>query len=114
MDEGITHEMSVSRVGGFSQAKADYLTFLEAFEENESTPSSLRNNEKLTSFNVLRNGLISEHKRALENINDTESQSRERALWIAGLLGLVGLAVLIIGFITAHGIARRFGGPIEA
>ena len=115
LDEGVAHEMSVARVGGFSQAKADYLTFLEAFEENESTPPSLRNNEKLTtSFNVLRNGLISEHKRALENINDTESQSRERALWIAGLLGLVGLAVLIIGFITAHGIARRFGGPIEA
>jgi NtrC-family two-component system sensor histidine kinase KinB len=35
-------------------------------------------------------------------------------LWISGLLGLVGLAVLIIGFITAHGIARRFGAPIEA
>ena len=26
----------------------------------------------------------------------------------------MGLAVLIIGFVTAHGIARRFGGPIEA
>ena len=33
---------------------------------------------------------------------------------IASLLGLVGLAVLIIGFITAHGISRRFGAPIEA
>ncbi|MNG10138.1 Alginate biosynthesis sensor protein KinB [compost metagenome] len=33
---------------------------------------------------------------------------------MAGLLGLVGLAVLIIGFVTAHAIARRFGAPIEA
>ena len=33
---------------------------------------------------------------------------------IATVLGLVGVAVLIIGFITAHGIARRFGAPIEA
>ena len=33
---------------------------------------------------------------------------------MAGSLGLVGLAVLIIGFVTAHGIARRFGEPIEA
>ncbi len=40
--------------------------------------------------------------------------SDNRALLLAGLLGLVGLAVLIVGFITAHGIARRFGAPIEA
>lgn len=115
LDQGIAHEKSVDRIGGLTQAKADYLRFIEAFDENESTPPSLRNNAKLTaSFNALRNGLISEHKTALENISDTVRQSRERALWIAGLLGLVGLAVLIIGFITAHGIARRFGGPIEA
>ncbi|MCE6985022.1 HAMP domain-containing protein, partial [Pseudomonas frederiksbergensis] len=38
----------------------------------------------------------------------------DRALLIGGLLGLVGLAVLILGFVTAHGIARRVGQPIEA
>jgi NtrC-family two-component system sensor histidine kinase KinB len=58
--------------------------------------------------------LITEHKQALDNISATERSSRERALLIAGLLGLVGLAVLIIGFVTAHAIARRFGEPIEA
>lgn len=88
LDEGIAHEMSVARVAGFTQAKADYLTFLDAFEENENTPPSLRNNQKLTtSFNVLRNGLISEHKNALENINETERLSRERALWMPGCWG---------------------------
>ena len=62
----------------------------------------------------MRNGLIFEQKRALANITEIERKARERALLIAGLLGLVGVAVLFIGFITAHAIARRFGAPIEA
>ena len=33
---------------------------------------------------------------------------------IAGLLGLIGLAMLLIGFVTAHSLAQRFGRPIEA
>ncbi|WP_339529498.1 KinB sensor domain-containing domain [Pseudomonas mucidolens] len=115
LDQGIEHEKKDTSSRGFTQAKADYLRFWQAFEESKSMVPSLRNDEKLTvSFNVLRNGLIGEHKRALENINATERRSRERALWVAALLGLVGLAVLIIGFVTAHGIAQRFGGPIEA
>ncbi|QLG90506.1 PAS domain-containing protein [Pseudomonas yamanorum] len=115
LDQGIAHEQSDGKSGGFTQARTDYLNFLKAFDEPHQASPALGNNDKLTdTFNVLRNGLIAEHKDALENINDTEHKSRERALLIAGLLGLVGIAVLIIGFVTAHGIARRFGGPIEA
>nr|GFD52965.1 hypothetical protein [Tanacetum cinerariifolium] len=66
------------------------------------------------AFNALRNGLLDAHRQALANISQAESASRSRALWVAALLGLVGLAVLAIGFVTAHGIARRFGAPIEA
>lgn len=116
LDEGIAHEQSRDGAQhGFSQAKTDYLSFLQAYSESRDPTHVLRGNEALTEkFNMLRNGLISEHKRALDNINDTQQKARDRALLIAGLLGLVGLAVLIIGFITAHAIARRFGAPIEA
>ncbi|WP_149087071.1 KinB sensor domain-containing domain [Pseudomonas prosekii] len=116
LDEGIAHEQVGDAVQyGFSQAKKDYLSFLQAFNDSRGPTHVLSGNQVLTEkFNALRNGLITEHKRALDNINNTQRKARDRALLIAGLLGFVGLAVLIIGFITAHGIARRFGAPIEA
>ncbi|WDH35529.1 KinB sensor domain-containing domain [Pseudomonas chlororaphis] len=115
LEQGIEHERQNNVRNGFTQARDDYQRFFEAFERADGTPAGVNGNTELTHrFNTLRNGLISEHKQALDNINDIEHQARNRALLIAGLLGLVGLAVLIIGFITAHGIARRFGGPIEA
>ena len=116
LDEGIAHEQVGEAVQyGFSQAKKDYLSFLQAFSDSRGPTHVLSGNQVLTEkFNALRNGLITEHKRALDNINNTQRKARDRALLIAGLLGFVGLAVLIIGFITAHGIARRFGAPIEA
>ncbi|CAI8868121.1 KinB sensor domain-containing domain [Pseudomonas sp. IT-P294] len=116
LDEGIAHEQEGNNdLYGFKQAKADYLDFLQAYSQAREPTQVLSGKEALTEkFNALRNGLITEHKRALDNINDTERKARERALLIAGLLGLVGLAVLIIGFVTAHAIARRFGAPIEA
>jgi NtrC-family two-component system sensor histidine kinase KinB len=116
LDEGIALEQSGNGGQyGFKQAKVDYLEFVQAYGQATEPTKVLSGSEALTEkFNTLRNGLLSEHKRALDDINSTERQSRERALLVAGLLGLVGLAVLIIGFVTAHAIARRFGGPIEA
>lgn len=116
LDQGIRHEQGMNdQYHGFTQARADYLSFLDEYDRAKVQLQNLSENPSLAEkFNVLRNGLIAEHKRALDNINQTQIQARERALLISGLLGLVGLAVLIIGFITAHGIAQRFGAPIEA
>ncbi|MHC8384494.1 KinB sensor domain-containing domain [Pseudomonas sp. LB3P14] len=116
LDDGIAHTPTGDELQyGFEQAKADYQSFLQAYDSSRDSTHVLSGNEVLTEkFNTLRNGLIAEQKRALDNITATERQARERALLVAGLLGLVGLAVLIIGFITAHAIARRFGAPIEA
>ena len=116
LEEGIAQEPELNASEyGFRKAKADYERFIEAYEASPDPSTVLSSHDILTEkFNALRNGLIAEHKRALDNINDTERQARERALLIAGLLALVGLAVLIIGFVTAQAIARRFGAPIEA
>ncbi|VVO12818.1 ATP-binding protein [Pseudomonas fluorescens] len=116
LDQGIQHEQGMDdQHQGFTQARADFLSFLDEFDRAKAQLQNLSENPSLSEkFNVLRNGLIAQHKRALDNIYQTQLQARERALLISGLLGLVGLAVLIIGFITAHGIAQRFGAPIEA
>ena len=116
LDEGIAREPSGEGAQyGFKKAKADYQNLLQAFDLSRAPVQVVNDNEGLTEkFNALRNGLISEQKRALDNITEIERKARERALLIAGLLGLVGVAVLFIGFITAHAIARRFGAPIEA
>lgn len=116
LDEGIAHDQGgEGRQYGFVQAKNDYEGFLQALDQSKDPTRVLSGNEELTAkFNVLRTGLITEHKHALDSINEIQRQARDRALLIAGLLGLVGLAVLIIGFVTAHAIARRFGAPIEA
>jgi NtrC-family two-component system sensor histidine kinase KinB len=115
LEDGIELQQSSNGGYGFKQAKADYLDFLQVYDQTQGSTPVLTGNEALSEkFNTLRSGLVSEQKRSLDNINDIERQARERALLIAGLLGLVGLAVLIIGFVTAHAIARRFGAPIEA
>ena len=115
LDEGIEHERKNDLHSGFAQARQDYERFVQAFNEASSAALNLSTDNELSSrFNKLRNGLITEHRRALDTIYAAQAAARDRAIIIASLLGLVGLAVLIIGFITAHGIARRFGAPIEA
>jgi len=115
LDQGIEHERQSGESSAFSQARADYLSFLQAFDHEPDRTAGFMGNDQLTErFSVLRNGLIAKHLQALDNITGIERQAHDRAVMIAGLLGLVGLAVLVIGFVTAHGIARRFGAPIEA
>lgn len=116
LEEGIIHEQNQDNpTERFSQAKVDYQKFLDAYAGFRQQSPPLSGIQDLTEkFNVLRNGLIEAYRGALNNIGEAQTDARERALLVSSLLGLVGLAVLIIGFITAHGLARRFGAPIEA
>lgn len=112
--EGVAHEQNQGVVNGFTHIEGDYRRFLLEYENLQGPPSLSENASLQNAFNELRKGLFTAQKVALDNINEMQSRSRDRALLVAGLFGLVALAVLIIGFFTAHGIARRFGRPIEA
>ncbi|GFM88604.1 PAS domain-containing sensor histidine kinase [Pseudomonas cichorii] len=113
--EGMERDSQNKVQGRFEKTSQYYQRFIDAYQRFEGDTRAMHDNPELRgSFDVLRNDLLDTHRRALENISTAEAYSRERALWIAGLLGLVGIAVLCIGFITAHGIAQRFGAPIEA
>ncbi len=115
LEEGSAKDTQQDVRNGFEKTRGDYQRFIAAWQQYGNDPRGIRGNSQLSeSFDTLRNGLMDVHRKALENISNAEINSRDRALWIAGLLGLVGLAVLCIGFVTAHGIARRFGAPIEA
>lgn len=64
-------------------------------------------------FREVRDRLTDAQENALQHIRLQGIESRERATLLSILLGTVGLMVLVIGFISAHTMARRFVGPIE-
>ncbi|MEG0860311.1 MAG: KinB sensor domain-containing domain [Pseudomonas sp.] len=115
LDEGISKESSRGANKDFANTNSHYQRYLQAFRDAPVPAHSLGAEQPLgKAFGLLRSDLVEAHKRALDHINQSEQQSYDRAVLISGLLGLVGLSVLILGFVTAHGIARRFGQPIEA
>lgn len=112
LDEGL--ELGGERTG-LSKTNSNYQAFLQAYRSSPEPARSMGVDEPLgAAFNQVRTDLIDSHKHAVEHISRSEAQARDRALLIGGMLGLMGLAVLTLGFITAHNIARRFGQPIEA
>jgi NtrC-family two-component system sensor histidine kinase KinB len=93
----------------------DYQAFRERFNEVLRLRGTPRDDEALgNTFNAVRNNLIEGHKAALATIAANEETAHDQALLVCALLGLVGLGVIGVGFVTAHRIARRFGEPIEA
>jgi len=76
---------------------------------------SLLDNEDFNrALEALRDRIGGVQQRYVAAVESSEAASRSRAWLIIGLLGLIGLAVLMIGFTTANTIARRVGKPIEA
>ncbi|MBD9413579.1 PAS domain-containing protein [Pseudomonas sp. PDM16] len=78
------------------------------------TPHDLARYEPFTgSFERLRDHLRNEQDQVVARVIEAEQRAGERSQLIAVLLGLMGLSVLGIGVLTANGIARRFGAPID-
>ncbi|KJK06873.1 MULTISPECIES: KinB sensor domain-containing domain [Pseudomonas] len=115
LDEAINKESDPAAGKDFANTNSHYQRYLQAFRETPTPARGMATDQPLgQAFGVLRSDLVDAHKRALQHINESEQKSYDRALLISSLLGLVGVAVLILGFVTAHAIARRFGLPIEA
>lgn len=92
-----------------------YQAFQARFNEVLRDRADPRADEALGStFNAVRNDLIEGHKAALTAVTANEQSAHNQAVLVSALLGLVGLGILCVGFVTAHRIARRFGEPIEA
>ena len=91
-----------------------YARFTDELDAPSAPQASLLEDNALSqAFNHVRELTVDMQQSAYDQIRDTEIRSRERAQLLAGLLGLTGMAVLLIGFVTAHSFARRFGDPIE-
>ncbi|MGP3788640.1 ATP-binding protein [Pseudomonas sp. B392_1p] len=99
-------------VNTIAQAHDDYLQ--EYYSLLRADPEQIFARQTLnTAYLNVRNPIIELQEHAITSLAETEQDNRERAVLIASLLGLVGCGVLLIGFLTAHGFARRFSGVIE-
>ncbi|WP_110969925.1 ATP-binding protein [Pseudomonas huaxiensis] len=115
LDEGLGHEQKADGFDDFTRANNEFQHFLRELRATSAPARNLSVDQPLgQAFSALRSSLIESHKQAVEQIRGAEKISREKAVLMSGVLGFVGLAVLGLGFLTAHGIARRFGQPIEA
>lgn len=67
----------------------------------------------IEAFERLRSHLLKEQDQVVLQVSAAEKTARENSQLLAVLLTFMGLSVLVIGVLTANGIARRFGAPID-
>ncbi|MGF0334102.1 Alginate biosynthesis sensor protein KinB [Pseudomonas sp. NFACC19-2] len=116
-DEGLRANLGKDYASGLERAAALYDEMEQAASSampDGQTPHNLGAHKPFTeAFQRLRNHLLEQQDQVVGWVISAESKAGERSQLIAGLLVLIGLAVLAIGVLTAHGIARRFGAPID-
>ena len=115
VQQALEEETTPQQHENLLRIERDYSVYLQAFNRAIADTTDLRNDPAMNrAFDVVRNDLIEAYKDALVEISESERAAHEHALLVSVLLALVGLAVLAVGFITAHSVARRIGEPIEA
>ncbi len=111
LQQGLMNARDEQTRQGFQAIADAYGDFLRV---SERVDGDSRDDDFSQALNATRNAMLALQKHALHSAAEAEQSARERASLVATLLGVLGIAVLMIGFVTAHGIARRFGQPIEA
>jgi len=91
----------------YEQVATDFAEWKNALQHGDA------DSQNDQAFKTLRGQLVGMQEDALRRIAVGDRERRETSLLIAGLLGVVGVAVLLVGFITAQSFASRFGAPIE-
>ncbi|WP_342246158.1 KinB sensor domain-containing domain [Pseudomonas sp. OTU5201] len=115
LEEGLNSTTDAPTREHFQRIAASYQVFLDVMRQPASLRWSLLDDDDFShALDILRTSMVELQRHSLSVVGDAESAARDRALLIASLLGLLGVAVLLIGFVTAQGIARRFGAPIDA
>ena len=106
--------MDASDRQAIAQIKRAYAPFDELLAKPLTVRRELLNNDQFgQAMDVLSERINAVQLRYVAAVEQAEASSRQRAWLIAALLGLIGLAMLLIGFASAHGVAERFGQPIE-
>ncbi|MDH2243382.1 ATP-binding protein [Pseudomonas sp. GD03909] len=114
LERGIAEASDEADRQAFQAVASAYASFLQQVNSASNQNLTLLEDNPLSqAFNQVRSLMTDMQRTAYDKIRDTELRSRDRASLLAGLLGLTAIAVLLIGFITAHSFARRFGEPIE-
>ncbi|MDD1510256.1 KinB sensor domain-containing domain [Pseudomonas sp. CNPSo 3701] len=115
LDDSLKSSVTEADRQAVQQIQDAYQTFSTMLEDPLTVRDELLTNDDFAkTIETVRDRLNTLQVQYVAAVKDAEVQAQERAWLIAGLLGLVGLAVLVIGFITAHTIARRVGQPIDA
>jgi NtrC-family two-component system sensor histidine kinase KinB len=97
------------------EVRDHYAVFIEQLgkPDQQGRLSGLDNGQFATLFATVRDQLTKVQQQALEGIRTQGIQSRRHAMLLSILMAAIGFMVLVIGFISAHTMARRFVGPIE-
>ncbi|MDR6356537.1 nitrate/nitrite-specific signal transduction histidine kinase [Pseudomonas psychrotolerans] len=65
------------------------------------------------TLNELRNRIYDLQRSYVVTLERMQEEAHDRAVIIALLLAMIGVAILVTGVVTANGIAKRFTGPID-
>ena len=84
-----------------------YAVYAELLQRPASVRSELFSHDEFAAaIALVRDNLNTVQTRYVSAVEHSEQSTREKARIIAGLLGLSGMAIVLIGMVTAHSVAR--------